>query len=337
MLFSIPKRSRPTARLPLPALVAVAALLLVPCLAHARTVPVDGDDELTLRINDAEAEPGGLAAVVIRTYSSRPVGTGQLCFIGGCAGVIACRNGFAAQPIVSYLEGHVVFSTAGDAQTEVEGARLDPNVIELSFLSESATVNAVDGPLAVMFLRVPTWVGPGVSVNLDLGPAETELIDAEGQTVPLEIRPGVLRIRSPQEPRALLADGDDIEPGEVADLGIETLEPFAVSSGRVVAYYDPAIAAGPPEVRFDQRLGHVSFHARVGTPGVVVVEFESPDSSLNRIPGRLMTIRLPTATEVAPGTTSPWQLDPRETYLESKGLGRPELRLVNDVIEFELD
>ena len=42
--------------------------------------PLSSRDSLTLRVNDAEAEPGGLAAVVIRTYSSRPLARGRSAF-----------------------------------------------------------------------------------------------------------------------------------------------------------------------------------------------------------------------------------------------------------------
>ena len=37
-------------------------------------------DKLTLRINDAEGARGEVVAVVLRTYSSRPLGQGQICF-----------------------------------------------------------------------------------------------------------------------------------------------------------------------------------------------------------------------------------------------------------------
>lgn len=334
MIFSPPPRLSPTRWLALFA-TAMAVMLVSAPVLEAREAPAAGEEALTLRINDAEAEPGGLAAVVIRTYSSRPVGTGQLCFIGGCGGVANCRGGFVGERMISYLEGHLVFSTAGDVQSEVTATRPNPNVIDLAFISESATVNATDGPLAVIFLRVPQWVTPGAAVNLDLVRGGTELTDAEGLPVPLDVRPGVLRIRGPRQPRALLADGDRIQPGQVATLAIETLEPFALSSGRVVLYYDPAIADGPPEVRFEPRLGNASFVADVTTPGVVVIDFESPDASLNRIPGGLITLRLPTAATVPAGTLSPIVLDERETYVRSKGLGQPPLRLVNGEIEFE--
>jgi hypothetical protein len=38
------------------------------------------EGELTLRVNDATVRPGGIAAAVIRTYASRGIGSGQLCF-----------------------------------------------------------------------------------------------------------------------------------------------------------------------------------------------------------------------------------------------------------------
>ena len=43
------------------------------------TATAGAEEELTLRVSDAEGVPGGLAAITLRTYASRPIGQGQVC------------------------------------------------------------------------------------------------------------------------------------------------------------------------------------------------------------------------------------------------------------------
>ena len=128
-------------------------LLPVAALALSISFPgmlLAGGESMTLRINDTSAEPGGLAAVVLRTYAPRGVGQGQICLAA------AANRGASGSPFVS-LESVVVFSEQGDAnvtQSFDEGAQM--GLIE--FDSLSATINWSDGPLAVLFFRVADTV-----------------------------------------------------------------------------------------------------------------------------------------------------------------------------------
>ena len=72
-------------------------------------IPASGAGTLTLRVQDAIGEPGGLVAVVLRTYASRPIGQGQVC--------METESAEPAQPsnAVAATEGALVFSTADDA------------------------------------------------------------------------------------------------------------------------------------------------------------------------------------------------------------------------------
>ena len=85
----------------------LAALFLI-----AIGSPVSAKDRLTLRVNDAVAEPGGLAAIVVRTYSSRGVSSGQICMEAGS--VRAPTGGGAVGPFTA-LERVKVFSKRKDA------------------------------------------------------------------------------------------------------------------------------------------------------------------------------------------------------------------------------
>lgn len=316
-------------------------------------------DPLTLRVSDAVAAPGGLAAIVIRTYSSRPVGQGQLDFVAtrrfaaatgseatGFRGWAArsSRQGRVARarlgdgPLAPYLINHWVFSSNGDVQSSVFVPKDDPAALVLSFLSPSASVNDLDGPLAVLFLAVPREAEPGTVYDVGLDLADTHLVDGDGDPVPIEIEPGFLLVRAHEDPRLVLADGDKVDPGETAELGVETLEPFALAAAHVVLHYDPAIADGPPQVRFDRRYGRAELTADVSTPGTIVVDLASPVGALNRIPGGFIQVLLPTSPAAPRGSSSPLAIDRERSWLEPYGInGVLPLEMVDDVIEIRED
>lgn len=337
-------------------LTAIALFVLLAPFASAPATAGESDP-LTLRVNDAVAAPGGTAAVVIRTYSSRPVGQGQLDFIPTARQSVATvlqviakgpqgadvRRSIAptggqgtAGPLAPHLIGHVVFSANGDVQSVVRVPRNTPDTLMLQFASPTASVNALDGPLAALFFRLPPNVAPGTVIDLDIGLSETLLLDGDGNPVPFEVEPGFLLVRAPDDPRLLLADGDRVAPGETAELEVTTLEQFAIGSGHLVLHYDPLIASGPPVVRFDSRYGRASFTADLSTPGTIVLDFESPETSLNRIPGSFIQLYLPTRPSTPVGTVSPFEIDREESWLRAPGAaGVMAVEMVDATIEFE--
>jgi hypothetical protein len=301
-------------------------------------------EPLTLRISDAVAPPGGLAAIVLRTYSSRPVGQGQLDFAANCRlaapvkdtprreGSLLCAA--AGAGLAPYFVGHLVFSSNGDVQSIVDLPPGDPDAMLLRFLSPSGSVNDLDGPLAALFFRLPADAVPGTVIDLALDAAGTVLIDDDGDPVAIDIEPGFLLVRAHGAPRLVAADGDKIDPGETAELALETFEPFALAGGHVVLRYDPSIAAGPPAVRFDRRYGRAAFTADVATPGTIVVDFEAPDGSLNRVPGGFIQIALPVSAAAPRGTRTPFTIDRAETWLAPYGIvGELPLQFVDGEIE----
>ena len=106
----------------------------------------------------------------------------------------------------------------------------------------------------------------------------------------------------------------------MAELGVNTFEPFAVGSGRVTLTWDPQIASGAPVVRIDPRYGRVTYTADTSRPGRLVVDFKSPDASFNTVPGTVIGISMPIAAGASIGAISPFRLDPAGTYfLNGKG------------------
>ncbi|MDX1502453.1 MAG: hypothetical protein R3325_08810 [Thermoanaerobaculia bacterium] len=300
-----------------------AALLVSP--------PVAARDELTLRVNDAYAAPSGLAAIVLRTYASKPISQGQVCF--------RARSGGArtASPFTG-IEGVTVFAKRrdgrADASLEIDGAS---QTIVVQFSSESGTINRRDGPLAVIYFRVSPDLAPGQRFDIEIDLANTALVDDRGRPVRLEPRGGELRIRRPSDPYLAEAEGDRIAPGRRAELGVETYEPVAMSSGQIGFVYDPAIASGKPRVKMSRKHGRRRFQADLSTPGLVLVEFRSRDGSWNRVPGEILSIRLPTSRGVRPGTRSPLAIDPSLTFFVAPDGRLLPFELENGSLRFTRD
>ena len=286
---------------------------------------------LTLRVNDANARPGGVAALVLRTYAPRPIRQGQFCFISGFR-----LNRAGASPFES-LEEVVVFSETGDAITlgTFENGAAGQTVM-VEFTSATAGINRSDGPLAVIYLRLAPGVVAGdlIDVNLDL--ANTFLVDENGDPVPVQLRGGELEILAATDPLELSAAGGRVRPGDVAFLGVETKEVLELGSGVVGFRYDPAIAAQPPTVSVDPRYGMAILDVDSSEPGLTVVSFTSPNGSLNQVPGSILSVNLLTKPGVPLGTVSPVFLDPSITAIKDAALQPVALALAGDVIEFVL-
>jgi hypothetical protein len=278
-------------------------------------------------------------AVVLRTYAPRPIRQGQ-------ATVRVVRRpprqkalGLTleelTQPVrpLTFLSA-VVYSLRNDSTTQgTLTGQPDSQAARVQFLSPSGTINSSDGPLAVFRFRLDPSVKPGQVFDLSLDPALTGLTDASGRPVTLEPRGATLTVRSPSAPFLLEADGDKVEPGEVAELGVNTSEPFLVSGGKVTLTWNAKVAGGKPTVRLDPRYGKSTFTTDTSKPGRLVVDFKSPDASFNTVPGTIVSITMPIAASASIGSRSPFTLDPAGTWLLNRRGRKIPIRLQNDVIE----
>lgn len=300
-----------------------------------------GRDGLTLRVNDAIAAPGGVVAVVLRTYAPRPVRQGQIHVKIRRPPARPKQLGLTfddvTQPVRPLtLISATVYSQRGDSVTRSAlTGQPDSQTATVRFESPSGTVNASDGPLAVLRFRLDPSVKPGQKFDLQIDPAVTSLVDAQGRPVTLEPRAATLTVRAPKAPFAIEAEGDDAEPGEMAELGVQTSEPFPVSGGRVTLRYDPKLAGGQPVVRMDPRYGRSTFTLDRSKPGVLVVSFTSPDSTLNTVPGTIVAVDLPVAASAPVGARSAVTLDPAGTYLLSRKGRKLNIRIENGALEIE--
>jgi len=301
----------------------VVACALASVLATA-SLPVSGG-ALGLRVHDAVGPPGGQIAVVLRTYASRPIEQGQLCFQA-----LSVPN----QPAgLANYDSATVFSEFGDVVLDATAQLLDdPQVLILQFTSASATINSADGPLAVMYFQLDESVQPGQVYELVVDLQNTLLFDENGLPIDITPRPGELTIRAPNDPIAVSAHAEDVGVGGVARASVVTFEPIALSGGQVGFRYDPTIVDGPITVLMDPRHGQATFVADTATPGLVVVNFSSPDGSLNVVPGDLIEVFLPLSAAAPPGI-SRVALDPALTFI-TDAAGQPvDLALSTGVLE----
>ncbi len=298
-----------------------AALVLV------STLPTVAAQKLTLRVNDAVSVPGGTAAIVLRTYVSRPIEQGQLC-------LEATPSTSAPSGPVSNARSAEVFSDNQDTSLTFS-ADLTQTVqtFIIQFSSPTATINSSDGPLAVLFLDLEDTLTPGQTFDLTIDLQNTFFIDENGD--PIEIRPraGTLRIRDPSDPVNVKVDSETVAPGGVAKLSFQTMEHIPLSSGRVGFVYDSAIAAGPPTVGVDPRYGQALFTLDASVPGLAIVNFVSPDGSLNNIPGNVVDLYVPTLDTVPVGTETSISLDASVFIVETTGHS-PLLVLGSNTLSF---
>jgi len=290
----------------------IAALSLGASPALARGGGGDDAGNLVLRVSDAVGQPGGVVAVVVRTYAPRPIRQGQVSFRTkrGPARV-AIQGDLAADQPFATLVGGFVFGPRGEVTYRASfGADA-----AVTFASPAALINAQDGPLAVLYLKLADDLRPGDTFTLDLDPANTFLSDAAGQPITVVPKPGLLRIKATGKSIELRAVGGRVDPGKKAALGVSTLVARPFSRGQVALRWNPAIQAAKPSVRMDARFGTATFTVDRSTPGLLIVAFTSPDSSLNAVPGKLIEVTLPTRATTRHGTNATIRIDPNLTYL----------------------
>ncbi|HSU81417.1 MAG TPA: hypothetical protein VLR69_03310, partial [Thermoanaerobaculia bacterium] len=255
------------------------------------------DKSLVLRVNPAIGAPGGTVAVVLRTYAPRPVRQGQI-VVRVARRKPAKGLGLTLEDLTAPVRPLIflsatVYSPRNDALTQgLLNGLADSQLAKVTFQSPSGSVNSADGPLAVFLFRLDPSVKPGDAFDLTLDPVQTGLTDAAGAPVTLAPRSDVLTVRAPSAPFKLEADGDKVQPGAVAELGVNTFEPFGVSGGRITLTWDARLSGGAPTVKLDPRYGKSTYTVDSSKPGRLVVDFKSPDSSFNTIPGTIVAISL---------------------------------------------
>ena len=298
------------------------------------------DKSLVLRVNPAIGAPGGTVAVVLRTYAPRPVRQGQI-VVRVARRKPAKGLGLTLEDLTAPVRPLIflsatVYSPRNDALTQgLLNGLADSQLAKVTFQSPSGSVNSADGPLAVFLFRLDPSVKPGDAFDLTLDPVQTGLTDAAGAPVTLAPRSDVLTVRAPSAPFKLEADGDKVQPGAVAELGVNTFEPFGVSGGRITLTWDARLSGGAPTVKLDPRYGKSTYTVDSSKPGRLVVDFKSPDSSFNTVPGTIVAITMPVAASAGIGTVSSFRLDPAGTFFLNRRGKKIPLKLQNGTIQIQ--
>ena len=295
---------------------AVIASLCFPALAQG--------EPLTLRINDTAGEAGELVAITLRTYASRPVHQGQICFRSQLL-----EGG--AQPFASFIEA-LVFSTEGDASG---GASFDPitQTLMLDLESPTSTINESDGPILVVYMRLSGALSPGDEFELDLDPANTFLLDAGENPIPIDIRSGTLTVEASGAPRELEAEGTEAAPGTIAKLSATTSSIFPLRQGQAGFRFDPNVVEQVLSASIDPRYGSATVGLAHPEPGLAVVSFQSDQGNVNWIPGAFLRLSTRIAGDAQVGTQSTLSIDPQHTFLIDKHGQAVPLLLESDLIE----
>ena len=303
-----------------------------------------GVEPLVIRVQNAIGAPGERTAIVFRTYASRPIRRGRiLASVAPVAVAPGARveGAFAqaaavADPIDT-CDTVVIFSVAGDATALPCDMPFGTQTMDAQFESLSATINAQDGVLGVLYVTLAQTVTPGDQYTIALDPGLTFLNDPEEDGVTIEPRAGTLTIRAPTAPVSLSADGGKVQPGSGAVIEIGTQEPFNLQEGTIVITYDPAIATELPVVTADPRHGQVNLVVTYPQAGKVRIDFVSPLENFNGVPGNLLMMHFGTSPEVPLGTLSPITIVNGESFLVAPGSIPMAVAWEQRDIEFILD
>jgi hypothetical protein len=293
-------------------------------------------------VNPAIGAPGGTIAVVLRTYAPRPVRQGQIVVrVVRRPHPAKAAPGLTLEDLTAPIRpltfiSATVYSPSNDALAQgLLNGLADSQLAKVTFQSPSGSINSADGPLAVFRFKLDPSLKPGDAFDLTLDPIQTGLTDPAGNPVVIAPRSDVLTVRAPSAPFKLEADGDKVAPGAVAELGVNTFEPFPVSGGRVTLTWNPRISGGVPTVKLDPRYGRSTFTVDTSKPGRMVVNFTSPDGTYNTVPGTVMAISMPISASAGIGTSSPFILDPAGTWFLTRKGRKVKLALQNGTISIQ--
>lgn len=281
----------------------------------ALSVAAHGRDALTLRVNDAIGEPGGIVAVVVRTYASRPIGQGQICLVAGPSTLVRSGNLVPEVPFEALVDSVVLASRHDGISLASMAASDQGQEILLQFSSSSGTINIADGPLGVLYFRLRDDIRPGQLFHLAIDPGNTALFDPAGTPVPVELRAGELEVRADNREFKMAVSTHKVRPGGLEDAEVESFEPFAIASGRIAILYDEKIAARRVRVRMPRAHGSRRFRVNRTVPGQLLVTFKSPKGDLNLVPGSLISVEIPTRSDIPLGTRSRIEIDSAQSFL----------------------
>jgi len=147
-----------------------------PFSTRAATITVcDPDAPYVLAVGDGCGQPGRRAAIPVRAFETARFSKATALF--------QYNPGFFDR-----VADVVVWDVRGDYTTSVE--ELAPGEVEIRIDSSRSTIGILPGAVFEVVLVVSPDIAPGSETTIELDPAETTLVDADGLPVALELRPG---------------------------------------------------------------------------------------------------------------------------------------------------
>lgn len=277
----------------------LCALVALGSLALAPGPEVASAQSLRLEVQESRVINDGVAAISLRTFRSRPVSQGQLC--------LRALNSVPSSPL-SAINSSTVFSGNADASSNafLVPDNVAPEAVMVTFESPTQSINDEDGPLLVVYVQVrdDLVVGEVFPVEIDL--PNSFLLDASGTPIPIDPVDSILTVVGDQEDLEIEIEGeDDAYPGGDAYITIETDQIVGWSSASFDVHYPDEITDGPVEVLVDPRVANANVTVTENVVGILEIRIDSPDDSLNLLPGDLVEIVFPVRADTAPNSVWP--------------------------------
>ena len=242
-------------------------------------------ESLTLRIEDTSARPGGTAVIVVRTYTPRPVGSGQMCFRLRRA-LRTKTTKESSSPVFDRIDQVIAFSPSGQG---LATAQLQTGVLGQEILLDLAPdgdVNQTDGPVLAIVGQLSAELEPGEVVLVEFDEAQTVLNDPQENPLPLKLRSGELEILEAGAPVELELELHSFT-GDQVRIRVETHEPLNLSSLALFVDLPADLLAAPLSASAPWQQGDAVFQVNTTTPqpGTVRYAIEASPAPPGASPG----------------------------------------------------
>ncbi len=257
---------------------------------------------LTLAVDGGSLVPGASGDVVVRSLNALPISRGQVT-------IQVDPPIFIDNPVLGFASalqaGSVVMRTTAPGSYVVD---LDGTASP--FNSQAGILVIISGTV-----RQDLPIGSTVSVAM-----EASAVTATGERVQVLARGASLPVVADDPSLVLSVDsGADLIPGTTVDMVIRSYNPKPISQGQIDLTYDRTAFGPVQSARVHGSEPDVSFTADLNTPGRVLLSFTSPSSSINRLDGPMITLRMTLDAGLQPGAQTWMTIDLPNTILLDQG------------------
>lgn len=282
---------------------------------------------LRLEVQESRVVNDGVAAISLRTFRSRPVSQGQLC--------LRALNATPSSPLFA-INSSTVFSGNGDANSSATLVpdSVAPEAVMVTFDSPTQSINDEDGPLLVVYVQVRDDLAVGENFPVEIDLPNSFLLDELGNPIPIDPANSLLTVVGDEDDIEIEIEGDEEAlPGQEAFITIETDQVVGWSSAAFDVSYPNEIADGPVQVLVDPRFANADITVTEDVAGVLQIRLDSPDGTLNLLPGDLVEIVFPIRSDTPPGSVWPLSIDTGTAEVLDVGNNPLGIEIVNGTLE----